>query len=164
MQRSGTLRGGNALICGDSRVHLPRVGSETADLVVTDPPYGLASDTTIMRRAGKFGPAADIRASFDWDERPSAGWIGACLRVLRPGGTMIAFYEREHLHEIRQLFLLSMWICRATSVRIRCFHQNEKRLRDLRVNTFSFPIHAFPFRVNALFFVMNTFRFRMNTF
>jgi DNA modification methylase len=100
VQRNATHHDGNVLICGDSRVHLPRVDSETVDLVVTDPPYGLASDTTIMRRAGKFGPAGDIRTSFEWDERPGAGWIGECLRVLRPGGTMIAFYEREHLHEI----------------------------------------------------------------
>jgi site-specific DNA-methyltransferase (adenine-specific) len=81
-------------------VHLRRMPSAAVDLIVTDPPYGLNGDTTITRRTGKFGPATDIRSSFVWDERPDADWIGACLRVLRPGGIMIAFYEREHLHEL----------------------------------------------------------------
>jgi DNA modification methylase len=90
----------NALICGDCRVHLRRIATATVDLVVTDPPYGLNADTTITRRSGKFGKASDITSSFSWDKRPDLVWIAECLRVLRPGGTMIAFYEREHLHEL----------------------------------------------------------------
>src|SRR4051812_7935901 len=67
VQRNATHHHGNELICGDCRTHLPALDTGSVDLVVTDPPYGLASHTTIMRRAGKFGPAADIRASFEWD-------------------------------------------------------------------------------------------------
>jgi DNA modification methylase len=71
------------------------------DLVVTDPPYGLQSDTTIVRKAGcKFGASSDIRSSFSWDARPSLAWVSECMRVLKPGGTLIAFYEREHLHDV----------------------------------------------------------------
>jgi DNA modification methylase len=89
------------LVRGDCREHLPKLRAASVDLVVTDPPYGLQSDTTIARsKRCKFGQASDIRASFSWDARPDLTWVSECMRVLKPGGTLIAFYEREHLHDV----------------------------------------------------------------
>jgi DNA modification methylase len=85
----------------DCRRVLPRLASESVDLIVTDPPYGLESETKIARSGRcKFGQATDIRSSFSWDARPHLGWVSECMRVLKPGGTLIAFYEREHLQDV----------------------------------------------------------------
>jgi DNA modification methylase len=89
------------VVHGDCREHLPRLRAESVDLVVTDPPYGLQSDTTIVRnKRCKFGLATNIRSSFSWDARADLTWVSECMRVLKPGGTLIAFYEREHLHDV----------------------------------------------------------------
>jgi site-specific DNA-methyltransferase (adenine-specific) len=102
LRQSRTLRAlSDQMVHGDCREYLPLVRSSTVDLVVTDPPYGLQSDTTIVRRnGGKFGQSTDIQPSFAWDVRPQLIWVSECLRVLKPGGTFITFYEREHLHEV----------------------------------------------------------------
>lgn len=100
-QRRPLHIGFDEVVHGDCSEHLPRILSDTVDLVVTDPPYGLRSDTKIVRRSGgKFGHTTDLQPSFAWDVRPQLVWVSECLRILKPGGSLIAFYEREHLHEV----------------------------------------------------------------
>lgn len=96
-----TRRRREEVILGDCMEELGHLGSNSIDLVLTDPPYGLASPTTIYRqRDSRFGKSTDISAKFAWDRRPDLWWVKECIRILRPGGVFISFYDRERLQEI----------------------------------------------------------------
>ena len=91
------------VILGDCMEHLEQISSNSVDLVITDPPYGLPESTKISRKHGnKFGAAGDIDTTFEWDERSQLCWARECLRILRPGGVFISFYEREHLQDLTE--------------------------------------------------------------
>lgn len=79
------------LIHGDALKILATLESETVDFVFADPPYFLSNDGFTV----KSGKAVSVNKG-DWDK--SGGfqsdlefhrqWIGECLRVLRPNGTI----------------------------------------------------------------------------
>lgn len=88
------------ILHGDSRELLKTLGDNSVDAIVCDPPYNL---TSIQNRFGKAGAAsaADgvyLRSSKGfmgkaWDSDVAfhpAVWI-ECLRVLKPGGHLVAF-------------------------------------------------------------------------
>ncbi len=84
------------LIQGDILKVLPKIPDESVDLILTDPPYGVSSNTVIVRKGGKFGVAKDINLNFgDWDDS-SLLWraLDDMVRVLKPNGVMVIFYER----------------------------------------------------------------------
>jgi DNA modification methylase len=81
---------------GDALEILPTLPSESIDLILTDPPYGVSNDTKIVRNGGKFGKAKDINLNFgDWDDS-SVLWkaLPDMVRVLKPNGVMVVFYDR----------------------------------------------------------------------
>lgn len=96
------LDGRVTLFCGDSRDVLDTLEPESLDACVCDPPYALVS---IGKRFGKAGAApargndAYARASAgfmgqSWDTGEvafSAGFWRKVLRVLKPGGHVVAF-------------------------------------------------------------------------
>jgi site-specific DNA-methyltransferase (adenine-specific) len=101
------------LILGDCLEKLKELPDNSIDSIVTDPPYHLIS---IVKRFGKSNSApaqygtdgAFIRASKgfmgkEWDggdiaQRPDV-WI-ECLRVLKPGGHMVAFSGSRTYHRM----------------------------------------------------------------
>lgn len=101
------------LIHADCRAVMANMGDNTVDSIVTDPPYHL---TSIVKRFGKEGSAP---AKFGTDgafARASRGFMGKewdggdiafdpelwaeCLRVLKPGGHLIAFSGSRTYHRM----------------------------------------------------------------
>jgi hypothetical protein len=75
----GALR----VITGDCLEVLPTVGDGSVDAIVTDPPYGL----------GFMGK--------QWDDLPpGVKWARECLRVLKPGGHLLAFGGTRTYHRL----------------------------------------------------------------
>lgn len=92
----------NRVLLSDCLEHLRRIPEDSIDLIVTDPPYGLVSTTTITRHGGKFGSSTDLDTKFEWDRPVEYVWVKECLRVLRPAGVFISFYDRERIYEVIQ--------------------------------------------------------------
>lgn len=93
----------NEVLAGDCLELLQRIPDDSIDLIVTDPPYGLGSTTTITRHGGKFGSSTDLDTNFHWDQPVEYRWAAECLRVLRPAGVFITFYDRERIYEVIQV-------------------------------------------------------------
>jgi len=75
--------GRHVLHCGDCLAVMATLEPESVDAVVTDPPYGL----------GFMGKA--------WDALPPGrDWADACLRVLKPGGHLVAFGGQRTIHRL----------------------------------------------------------------
>jgi DNA modification methylase len=109
------LDGRITLHCGDSRGVLKTIADCSIDSIVTDPPYALVS---IVKRFGKAGSAA-VKVPEDGSgayARASAGFMGKawdtgetafatefwaeCLRVLKPGGHVVAFSGTRTYHRM----------------------------------------------------------------
>jgi len=75
---------GNAtLICGDCIAEMQKMDDNTIDAIVTDPPYGI----------GFMGK--------DWDQSvPGDAWATECLRILKPGGHIVAFAATRTIHRL----------------------------------------------------------------
>jgi hypothetical protein len=104
-----------SLYCGDNREALKHIADCSVDSIVTDPPYALVS---IVKRFGKPGSAAVkvpeggsgayARASSgfmgkQWDTGETAFAVefwAECLRVLKPGGHVVAFSGTRTVHRM----------------------------------------------------------------
>lgn len=74
-----------ALYCGDNRIMLPQLEAESIDSIVTDPPYELGF---MGKGWDRSGIAYDVAM---WRE---------CLRVLKPGGHLLAFGGSRTYHRL----------------------------------------------------------------
>ena len=75
--------GRQKIICGDCIEVLKSMPSESVDSIVCDPPYQIVF-------MGK-----------DWDQEfDTEEWARQCLRVLKPGGHLIAFAATRTIHKI----------------------------------------------------------------
>ena len=75
------------IIHGDSIQILPTLASESAQMILADPPYNIGKD---------FGNDSDkqpMEKYLAWCEE----WIKECLRILKPNGTMFIFGFSENL-------------------------------------------------------------------
>ena len=85
------------LYCGDCLEILPFINNESIDLILTDPPYNISKSLVIQRNGGKFGHSKDIVYDFgEWDHG-QVRWqefIPEFVRVLKPYGVLILFYDR----------------------------------------------------------------------
>jgi DNA modification methylase len=101
------------LLKGDCLVTLKTIPDNSVDSVVCDPPYHLQS---IVQRYGKEGSAPAQEGTDGLYKRSSKGFMGKtwdggdiafrpdvwreCLRVLKPGGHLIAFGGTRTIHRI----------------------------------------------------------------
>ena len=75
--------GSSRLACFDCLEYMRTLPSNSIDAIVTDPPYGI----------GFMGK--------DWDQTvPSDQWSAGCLRILKPGGYVIAFAATRTIHRL----------------------------------------------------------------
>lgn len=75
------------IIQGDTLEVLPTFASESAQIIIADPPYNIGKD---------FGNDSDKQSMEDylqWCEK----WIHECLRILKPNGTMFIYGFSENL-------------------------------------------------------------------
>jgi site-specific DNA-methyltransferase (adenine-specific) len=75
---------------GDALVHIRSLSDNSIDAVITDPPYNLA----FMGKA--WDDHKTGRAFQDWCEV----WLRECLRVLKPGGHLLAFGGTRTWHRL----------------------------------------------------------------
>jgi DNA modification methylase len=87
---------------GDCLEYLESLPENSVDAIVTDPPYGLSPDgkartwDDLKEKRGRGGFMG--RA---WDSAvPGVTWARACLRVLKPGGHLIAFASTRTIHRL----------------------------------------------------------------
>lgn len=106
------------LLRGDCLVELARIPDRSVDAVVTDPPYGLEfmgkgwdgadgfrrslnpSDTgrdSVFGRTSRTSP--EYRAGHLFEEW-TAKWAAECLRILKPGGHLLAFGGSRTWHRL----------------------------------------------------------------
>jgi site-specific DNA-methyltransferase (adenine-specific) len=75
------------VINGDTLVVLPTLQSDSAQIIIADPPYNIGKD---------FGNDSDkqpMEEYLKWSEK----WIKECLRILKPNGTMFIYGFSEIL-------------------------------------------------------------------
>lgn len=97
---------GIELICGDAITELKKLGSNTVDLVITDPPYNLNKD---------YGEDND---TFEFDEyiEFSKQWLKQATRVLKQNGTIYVFMGMKYISYIYSIlekelgFYFNSWI------------------------------------------------------
>lgn len=97
------------LINADYFEFLPRIESNSVDLVLIDPPYEVSRKTN-FNAGEKAGRDTDrFRLSMDfgtWDRNdfPTNMVIKECYRVLKNGGTIICFYDLWKVSVLRKSF------------------------------------------------------------
>lgn len=71
---------------GDCLQTLRKMPAESVDSIVTDPPYGMNFQSTMVARERR-------KAKIAGDERPFIWWLAEAHRVLRDGGAMVCFTD-----------------------------------------------------------------------
>lgn len=77
----------NKIINGDVANVLPTIETNSAQIIIADPPYNIGKD---------FGNSSDkqpLNVYLDWTDM----WIKECLRILKPNGTMFVYGFSEIL-------------------------------------------------------------------
>jgi site-specific DNA-methyltransferase (adenine-specific) len=84
---------------GDAIEQMGSLAAESVDAVVTDPPYGLG-----LRGAAWDTPSLDIpsgaRSAMEAFEEWTTAWADECLRLLKPGGYLVAFGAPRTVHRL----------------------------------------------------------------
>jgi site-specific DNA-methyltransferase (adenine-specific) len=91
------------LLEAEALLTLAKLPTHSVDAIVTDPPYGIGisgeawDGTDIRHAAGKDGERPSSAEAF---ERWTSVWAAECLRVLKPGGHLLAFGAPRTFHRL----------------------------------------------------------------
>lgn len=99
----------NQVLAGDSFELLKNVDDNAVDMILTDPPYGIANEVKITRsrNAQKFGKAKPITYDFgEWDKFAGFAdfmtftkrWVDLAVSKLRGGGMLVAFFDVDRIN------------------------------------------------------------------
>ncbi|AOQ23070.1 Modification methylase DpnIIB [Moorella thermoacetica] len=78
-----------------------------ADMIITDPPYGISRNVVIKRGEGTKFSGGDISLYFGpWDDFAgeedfwgfTLAWVRAADKLLRPGGMFCSFFDRDKIN------------------------------------------------------------------
>jgi len=75
------------VILGDCLAIMPTVKSESAQIIIADPPYNIGKDF------GNDSDKQNLGDYLEWCDK----WIAECLRILKPNGTMFIYGFSENL-------------------------------------------------------------------
>lgn len=81
------------IILGDCLVELKSIASNSADLVIADPPYNVGKD---------YGNNSD-RQGFDEYIKFTKGWLSECSRILKDDGTIYVFVGFRYISYLYQI-------------------------------------------------------------
>jgi DNA modification methylase len=92
----------DALYHGDCRAILPQLPAGSVDLVVTDPPYNIASPHSLTSSRGRVVSTAAAWGAWDTfsDEEYRellSGVFAECFRLLRPGGQLYCWAAAQYI-------------------------------------------------------------------
>ena len=99
----------NQIIYGDARLILKKLPSDSIDLIFTDPPWFISKNVVIHRSINpkKYKYVGkDISLDFgEWDHFESEkdywlftkAWLSESVRVLKPTGHLISFFDRKRV-------------------------------------------------------------------
>lgn len=88
------------LISGDAFKLLPTLAAESVDAVITDPPYALGLRGTGWDRPRLVGANRRPRSEGEEFAVWTAEWARHCLRLLKPGGYLLAFGAPRTAHRL----------------------------------------------------------------
>ena len=97
------------IICGDCILELPKIDSNTVDLVIIDPPYLISKDSNFKKISENTSDEMRVKYNIsidfgDWD-KTELDWnflFSEFSRVLKKGGTLIVFYDIWKSTEIKE--------------------------------------------------------------
>ena len=82
-----------SITCGDWTDTMAAAGAEEAQLVLTDPPYAISRKSSFVNGGvERFRVSMDF-GDWDWSEIDLHAFAAAAFRTLKPGGTLIIFYD-----------------------------------------------------------------------
>jgi site-specific DNA-methyltransferase (adenine-specific) len=84
---------------------LPRVGANSVDLVLTDPPYVISRDTgfrAVKNGVKRFAISMDF-GKWDMEFENFAEVVAEFYRVLKKGGTCIIFYDLWKITPLKEM-------------------------------------------------------------
>ncbi len=97
------------IICGDCILELPKIDSNTIDLVIIDPPYLISKDSNFKKISENTSDEMRVKYNIsidfgDWD-KTELDWnflFSEFSRVLKKSGTLIVFYDIWKSTEIKE--------------------------------------------------------------
>jgi len=96
----------NQIIQGNCIEVMKEWPDESIDIIPTDPPYNISSQTKIVRSGGKFGRARTINLDFGaWDHgviRPK-DWVPLVVEKLKPCGVFVSLYDKRYISHLCDL-------------------------------------------------------------
>ena len=114
----------NSIVCSDCLEGMKQMADNSVDTIITDPPYNISKlndnrdrsklNSPIMRRE------SPLKYDFgNWDNMDrevflefTTNWIKECCRVLKEGGTIISFFNKEDISYLG-------WIAKEYGIRTR---------------------------------------------
>jgi len=92
----------NQIIQGDCFEVLPKIGSKTIDLILTDPPYLISRKSNFKNSDNvKFNGISIDFGEWDKEEFDIERLLTEYYRVLKPGGTLVIFYDVWKSNQIK---------------------------------------------------------------
>lgn len=100
----------NKIYCMDVFEFLKQINNKSVDLVLTDPPYNISKENDNRDRSKLNSPImrreSPLRYDFgEWDNMSRDGfidftkeWLKECCRVLKDGGTIMSFFNKEDIN------------------------------------------------------------------
>lgn len=92
----------NQIIQGDCFEILPKIKSKTIDLILTDPPYLISRNSNFQNSDNtKFNSISIDFGQWDKEDFDIEKLLIEYYRVLRPGGTLVIFYDVWKSNQIK---------------------------------------------------------------
>ncbi len=97
------------IICGDCFLELPKIESNTIDLIIIDPPYLISKDSNFKKISDDTPDDMKVKYNIsidfgDWD-KVNLDWnflFSEYSRILKKGGTIVVFYDVWKSSEIKE--------------------------------------------------------------
>jgi len=93
------------IVAADNRKVTPAIPNECVDAVVTDIPYGTASESKVQTHSG----VACEAFNFEWDQSMPLWWLAEAFRVTVDGGSLLFFCDNAEVTTARDAARQAGW-------------------------------------------------------